>query len=77
MDCSYKCSCYGVDWLNRLQRCYGVDHWCFVVDVDEFFVYLFCDMRFLFVLIDWLDVLVIWLFGAMLLDMYLKGLLDA
>lgn len=76
-DRSYKRSRYGVDWLNRLQRRYGVGHWCLVVDVDEFLVYPFCDTRPLSALTDWLDASAIRSFGAMLLDMYPKGPLDA
>lgn len=76
-DRSYKRSRYGVDWMNRLQRRYGVGHWCLVVDVDEFLVYPFCDTRPLQALTDWLDASAIRSFGAMLLDMYPKGPLDA
>jgi len=76
-DRSYKKARYGVDWLNRLQRLYGVGHWCLVVDVDEFLVYPFCDTRPLSALTDWLDASSIKSFGAMLLDMYPKGPLDA
>ena len=52
---SYKRSRFGVDWLNWLQMKYGHDHWCLVVDPDEFFVYPFCDTRPLRALTDWLD----------------------
>ncbi len=76
-DRSYKKSRYGVDWLNRLQRRHGVGHWCLVVDVDEFLVYPFCDSRPLGALCEWLDASAIKSFGAMLLDMYPKGPLDA
>jgi hypothetical protein len=76
-DRSYKKARYGVDWLNRLQRKHGVGHWCLVVDVDEFLVYPFCDTRPLRALTDWLDASAIKSFGAMLLDMYPKGPIDA
>jgi hypothetical protein len=74
---SYKRSRFGVDWLNWLQYKYGHGHWCLVVDPDEFLVYPFCDTRPLRALTDWLDASSIKSFGAMLLDMYPKGRLDA
>lgn len=74
---SYKRSRFGVDWLNWLQMRYGHEHWCLVVDPDEFFVYPFCDTRPLRALTDWLDASNIKSFPAMLLDMYPKGPLDA
>ncbi|MBR9841534.1 MAG: glycosyltransferase family 2 protein [Rhodobacteraceae bacterium] len=70
---SYRRSRYGVDWLNWLQRKYGEEHWCLVVDPDEFLVYPFCDTRPLRALTDWLDASSIRSFSAMLLDMYPKG----
>lgn len=73
---SYKKSRYGVDWLNWLQSRYGHDHWCLVVDADEFLIYPYCDTRPLRALTDWLDASSIKSFSAMLLDMYPKGPLD-
>jgi len=73
---SYKRSKFGVDWLNALQSRYGVDHWNLVVDVDEFFIYPFCDSRPLRALTDWLDASSIKSFGAMLVDMYPKSSVD-
>lgn len=74
---SYKRSRFGVDWLNWLQRRYAHNHWSLVVDPDEFFVYPFCDTRPIRALTDWLDSSQVRSFGAMLLDMYPKGRLDA
>ncbi|MDQ7069722.1 MAG: glycosyltransferase family 2 protein [Rhodobacterales bacterium] len=74
---SYKRSRFGVDWLNWLQTRYAHGHWALVVDPDEFLVYPFCDTRPLRALTDWLDASSIKSFGAMLLDMYPKGRLDA
>ena len=74
---SYRKSRFGVDWLNHLQRRYAVGHWSLVVDPDEFFVYPFCDTRPIRALTDWLDASAIRSFGAMLLDMYPKGPIDA
>lgn len=74
---SYKRSRFGVDWLNWLQMKYAHGHWTLVVDPDEFFLYPFCDTRPLRALTDWLDASSIKSFGAMLLDMYPKGRIDA
>ena len=74
---SYKRSHFGVDWLNWLQRKYAHGHWALVVDPDEFLVYPFCDTRPLRALTDWLDASGVRSFGAMLLDMYPKGPIDA
>lgn len=74
---SYKGARFGVDWLNWLQGRYGHGHWTLVVDPDEFFVYPFCDTRPIGALTDWLDSSRIRSFGAMLLDMYPKGPIDA
>jgi len=70
---SYKKSKFGVDWLNWLQFRYGHNHWCLVVDPDEFFIYPFCDTRPIRALTDWLDASSIKSFSAMLLDMYPRG----
>ncbi len=74
---SYRNARFGVDWLNGLQARYGHDHWTLVVDPDEFFIYPFCDTRPIRALTDWLDGANMRSFGAMLLDMYPKGRLDA
>lgn len=74
---SYKASRFGVDWLNWLAARYGHGHWTLTVDVDEFFIYPFCDTRPIQALTDWLDTSGARAFGAMLLDMYPKGPLSA
>lgn len=74
---SYKSARFGIDWLNWLQSKYGHGHWTLVVDPDEFFVYPFCDTRPIRALTDWLDTSQVKSFGAMLLDMYPKGRIDA
>ncbi|MGB0958896.1 MAG: glycosyltransferase family 2 protein [Halocynthiibacter sp.] len=76
-DKSYKRARFGVDWLTWLQRKYAHDHWALTVDVDEFFVYPFCDTRPLNALTDWLDASSIKSFGAMLLDLYPRHAIDA
>lgn len=74
---SYKHARFGIDWLNWLQSKYGHGHWTLVVDPDEFFIYPFCDTRPIRALTDWLDTSQVKSFGAMLLDMYPKGRIDA
>lgn len=74
---SYRRARFGMDWLTGLQRRFGHGHWCLTVDPDEFFVYPFCDTRPLRALTDWLDASAIRSFGALLLDMYPKGPIDA
>lgn len=74
---SYRRARFGVDWLNWLARKHAHGHWTLTVDPDEFFVYPFADTRNLRALTDWLDASSIRSFGAMLLDMYPKGSLDA
>lgn len=74
---SYKRANFGVDWVNWLARKYAHDHWTLVVDVDEFFVFPFCDTRQIRALTDWLENSSIRSFSAMLLDMYPKGPIDA
>lgn len=74
---SYKRSHFGVDWLNWLARKHAHNHWLLTVDPDEFFIYPFSDTRPINALTDWLDTTSVRSFGAMLLDMYPKGPLDA
>jgi glycosyl transferase family 2 len=73
---SYKKSKFGVDWLNGLKSAYASGHWVLVVDVDEFFIYPFCDKRPLRALTDWLDASSVRSFGTVLLDLYPKGKIE-
>ncbi len=73
----YKRARFGVDWLNWLQMRYAHGHWSLTVDIDEFFVYPFCDTRPIRALTDWLDASSVKSFGTMLVDMYPKGPIDA
>ncbi|MCB2134960.1 MAG: glycosyltransferase family 2 protein [Rhodobacteraceae bacterium] len=74
---SYKDSRYGIDWVNWLLMRYAHKSWVLVVDVDEFFVYPFCDTRPIRALTDWLDTYGLRSFPAMVLDMYPKGSIAA
>ena len=69
----YRQSRYGMDWLMHLLRRHGHGNWCLTVDVDEFFVYPYCETRPLRALTDWLDSAETHSFSAMILDMYPKG----
>ncbi len=73
---SYKRSRFGMDWVNWILRRHAHDHWILCVDVDEFFVFPFCDTRSLSALTDWLDASFIRSFGTMTIDMYPKGRID-
>jgi hypothetical protein len=74
---SYRNSMFGVHWMNWIARKYCHDHWTLTVDVDEFFVFPFCDTRPIPALTDWLDNSGLRSFSAMLIDMYPKGPIDA
>lgn len=75
-DHSYKLSRFGMDWLTVLQRRFGTGHWCVTVDADEALIYPEWDRRDLHGLTGWLSDNRIPSFGAVLLDMYPKGLLS-
>ncbi len=72
-DAGYGNARFGMDWLTYLQWRYGHGHWALTVDVDEFFVYPFCDTRPLAALGDWLDASDVRSFGALMLDLYPQG----
>lgn len=74
---SYRGSRYGADWINWLLMRYGRGHWILAVDVDEFFIYPFCDTRPIRALTDWLDTYSVRTFPAMVVDMYPRGPIDA
>lgn len=74
---SYRGSRYGADWINWLLMRHGQGHWILAVDVDEFFIYPFCDTRPIRALTDWLDTYSVRTFPAMVVDMYPKGPIDA
>lgn len=74
---SYKLSRFGMDWLTWLQLRHAHGHWCLTVDADEILVYPYHDTRPLPALTAWLDGAKVRSFGALMLDMYPKGPLDA
>ena len=74
---SYKASRFGLDWVNWLLMRYGHGHWCLTLDADEAFLYPDHDTRGLRALTDRLDAQGRGVFGALMLDMFPKGRLDA
>ena len=73
----YKQSRFGLDWLTWLQRRHGHGHWCLTLDADEIMVYPYWESRDLRALTCRLEAEGLRAFGAMMLDMYPKGPLNA
>ena len=74
---SYKLSRFGLDWLTWLQIRHGHGHWVLTVDADEILIYPYCTSRPLSALTEWLESQSIGSFGAIMIDLYPKGRLDA
>ena len=74
---SYRLSRFGVDWLGWLQMKHGHGHWCLTLDADELFLYPHHDSRPLSDLTAFLDATNTPSMGALMLDMYPKGPLNA
>ncbi|SDX38578.1 Glycosyl transferase family 2 [Ruegeria halocynthiae] len=74
---SYRASRFGLDWLTWLQWRYGHGHWTLMIDADELLVYAHHDTGTLHDLTAWLDANGQKAFGALMLDLYPKGPLDA
>ena len=74
-DASYKASRFGVDWMTWLQFRYGHDAWCLSVDADEILVYPHWDTRDLNALTARLEETGAHALGAMMLDLFPKGVL--
>ncbi len=74
---SYREARFGLDWTNALLLRYAHGHWTLTVDADELLVYPYWETRDLRALTDWLRRNDATAFGAMLLDLYPKGPLDA
>lgn len=74
---SYRLARFGMDWLGWLHARHGHGHWCLTVDADELLVYPHVETRDLRALTAWLDGQNCPSFGAMILDMYPKGPINA
>ena len=73
----YKAARFGVDWTNALLRRHGVGHWCLTLDADELLAYPHHETRDLRALTDRLDRTGSAGMGALMLDLYPRGPLDA
>jgi hypothetical protein len=67
---SYSDSSYGLEWQHSLLDEYGMNHWCLVVDVDEWFIYPGYERLPLPALVDYLERRGAQGVFAFLLDMY-------
>ena len=74
---SYKRARFGMDWLNGLLMRHGHGHWCLTLDADECLIYPYHETRSLPALTAWLEGQGRTAFGALMLDLYPKGPLDA
>lgn len=74
---SYRASRFGVDWVQGLLMAHGHGHWCVTVDVDELLIYPHHSTRPLPALTEWLEAEGVLSFGALMLDLYPRGALDA
>lgn len=74
---SYRAARYGMDWMQHLLIRHGDGHWCLTVDADELLVYPHHDTRPLPALCGWLEAMGEESFGALMLDLYPQGALDA
>ncbi|WP_299817548.1 glycosyltransferase family 2 protein [uncultured Jannaschia sp.] len=76
-DDGYRDARFGVDWLTCLQARYGHGHWCLTLDADELLIYAHHESRDLRALTDWLDLTGRPAMGALMLDLYPGGSLNA
>jgi len=67
---SYKESAFGMYWLNFLLWKYGIDHWCFTCDPDEFFVFPNIEQENMQSLTNYLENKGKNAFSTILIDMY-------
>lgn len=74
---SYRLSRFGLDWLTWLQIKHASGHWCLTLDADEILIYPHYETRPLPALIEWLERKGRRSFGALMLDMYPKGPVQA
>ncbi|KAF0676381.1 glycosyltransferase family 2 protein [Profundibacterium mesophilum] len=73
----YRDARFGLDWIGWLLLRHGHGHWCLTVDADELLVYPGAPERDLEALIGDLEAEGRGAFGAVMLDLYPHGPLDA
>lgn len=76
-EASYRRARYGMDWVQGLMMRHGHGHWCLCVDADELLVYPHHDTRPLPALAEHLEQSGEAMMGALMLDLYPKGPLEA
>lgn len=74
---SYRTARFGLNWMTWLQSKYAHGHWTLMVDADELLVYAHHDTRLLPELTAWLERRGTSAFGALMLDLYPRGALNA
>jgi Glycosyl transferase family 2 len=74
---SYRGARFGLDWTNAVLMRHAHGHWALTVDADELLVYPYWETRDLHALTHWLERTDKVAFGAMMLDLYPKGPLNA
>jgi glycosyltransferase involved in cell wall biosynthesis len=70
---SYSEARLGLEWQQALLDEYGVDHWCLIVDADEWFIYSGYENKSLRELVAYLEQSGAQGVFAFLLDMYGRG----
>lgn len=74
---SYKATRFGLDWVGWLLMRYGHGHWCLTLDADEAFIYPGHEQKPLAALTAELEAAGRVAYGALMLDMFPKGPLQA
>ncbi len=76
-EASYREARFGLDWISYLLMRYGHDRWCLHVDADELLDFAHSDTKSILDLTHWLSDAGQVAFGALMLDLYPRGKLDA
>lgn len=74
---SYRAARFGLDWMTWLQMRYAHGHWCLMVDADEILTFPGMEQGGLPTLVQDLERAGRTAYGALMLDLYPKGPLNA
>ena len=74
---SYRRAGFGMDWVNGVLHAHARGRWVLTVDADEAFVHPHADTRPIGALTDWLEGQGLRSFGAVLIDLYPRGPVEA